>query len=301
MAQRAASPRRVDFRDRLLIDRYSSVLSRLPLRRQASLASASSHDAGTWNVFRTLAQVDPARWVPALMRLGGLKTLPSPRDLAGGVALTLWKRVKPPAERIRWLRRQALLGTVRPSVGRMRRGRVVPLSNLRAELRAKALSRLPLEDPVEIDVIVKCPLAVLFVILPSPADTPDRPSRSDASRTHLLSLVDAGLSYAESRARARRLPISFSLLVLARTPDIEAAWGEAIRGLVRSGAHARKSLPHRVRFDPAVLSGNLGVAGWGSLEAMLGDLRRRTDDAIEEAMLSRLLDDEGAWAAPAAR
>src|SRR5262245_4417541 len=112
MAQRAASPRRLDFRDRLLIDRYSSVLSRLPLRRQASLASPAAHDACIWNVFRTLAQVDPERWVPALVRLGGLKTLPAPRDLAGGVALTLWKRVNPSAERIGWLRRQTLEGTV---------------------------------------------------------------------------------------------------------------------------------------------------------------------------------------------
>ena len=89
--------------------------------------------------------------------------------------------------------------------------------------------------------------------------------------------------------------------MLALTPEIEAAWDEAIRGLARSASRARKSLPHRVGFDPAVLSGNLGVAGWGSLEAMLGELRRQTQDAIEETMLSRLLDDEAARAAPAAR
>ena len=301
MPQRAVSPANVDYRDRLLIDRYSSVLSRLPLRRQASLASPASHDATTWNVFRILAQVDPVRWVPALMRLGKIRALPAPRDLAGGVALTLWKRVPPPAERIRWLQRQALQGTVRPSVGGMRRGRVVPLSNLRAEMREKALSRLPLEEPVEIDVIVKCPLSVLFLIVPSPADSPDHPSRSDASRTYLLRLVDSGLSYAEARARARRLPVSFSLLVLARTPEIEASWGRAVKNLAKSGSQARKLFPHRLKFDPSTLSGNLGVGGWGSLQAMLEDLRRRADNGMEEVLLSRLLAAEGASASAAGR
>src|SRR6185436_17088844 len=94
MAQRAVPSPSIDFRDRLLIDRHSSVLSRLSLRRQASLANPASADATIWNTFRTLAQMDPAVWIPELMGLGRLRSVQSPRDLRGGISLTLWKRVK---------------------------------------------------------------------------------------------------------------------------------------------------------------------------------------------------------------
>jgi hypothetical protein len=301
MAQRAVPSPNVDFRSRILIDRHSSVLSRLSLRRQASLANPAYADARIWNIFRTLAQMDPVQWVPELMGLGKLRSVPTQRDLMGGVALTLWKRVKPPPERLLWLQRQALKGTVKPPVGRKRRGRVVPLSNLRAELKERARSRLPLEDPVEVDVIVKCPLSVLFLVIPSPGDSPDNPAESDASRTRLLRLVDAGLSYAETRSRARSNPIAFSLLIVARDSHIEEAWGSAIRGLTRSQARLRDSLPHRENFDLSQLAGNLSVASWSALEAMLEDLRCHTTDELETALLSRLLRQEGDPAPPAAR
>jgi hypothetical protein len=289
MAQRALPSPSVDFRSRILIDRHSSVLSRLSLRRQASLANPACADATIWNIFRTLAQMDPVQWVPELMDLGKIRSVPLPQDLMGGVALTLWKRVKPPAERLLWLQRQVLKGAVTPPVGRKRRGRVVPLSNLRAELKERARSRLPLEDPVEVDVIVKCSPSVLFLVIPSPGDSPDNPADSDASRTRLLRLVDAGLSYAETRSRARSQQVSFSLLILARSEPVEEAWGSAIRGLTRSPARLRSSLPHRENLDLSLLTGNLGVAPWSALEAMLEDLRRRTTDELESALLSRLL------------
>ena len=301
MAQRAVPSPSIDFRSRLLIDRHSSVLSRLSLRRQASLANPASADATIWNIFRTLAQMDPVHWIPELMGLGKIRSVPTQRDLMGGVALTLWKRVKPPPERLLWLQRQVLRGTVKPPVGRRRRGRVVPLSNLRAELKERAKSRLPLEEPVEVDVIVKCPLSVLFLVIPSPGDSPEKPAESDASRTLLLRLVDAGLAYAETRSRARSNPVSFSLLIVARGSETEEAWGDAMRGLTRSEARLRSSLPHREHFDFSVLSGNLGVAPWSALEAMLEELRRRTTDELESALLSRLLRPESLSAPPAAR
>src|SRR5262249_20783627 len=140
MAQRAVFLSSIDYRGRLLIDRHSSVLSRLSLRRQAALADPSSIDATTWNIFRTLAQLDPAGWLPELMGLGRIAEVPSREVLSGGVAVTLWKRVKPPAERLLWLKRQVLRGAVKPRVGRRRKGRVVPLSDLRADLRTRAKS-----------------------------------------------------------------------------------------------------------------------------------------------------------------
>ncbi|MCI0568790.1 MAG: hypothetical protein L0Z52_11505 [Acidobacteria bacterium] len=301
MAQRAFPSPSIDFRSRLLIDRHSSVLSRLSLRRQASLANLASTDATTWNIFRTLVQMDPVQWLPELMGLGKLRSVPSQRDLMGGVAVTLWKRVKPPAERLLWLQRQVLRGAVKPPVGRKRRGRVVPLSNLRAELKERARNRLPLEEPVEVDVIVKCPLSVLFLVIPSPGDSPEKPAESDASRTHLLRLVDAGLSYAETRSRARNNAVSFSLLIIARGSGTEQVWGGAIRAMTRSGARLRNSLPHREHVDLSVLTGNLGVASWSALEAMLEELRRRTTDELESALLSRLLQPASLPAPPAGR
>lgn len=301
MAQRAAPSTSIDFRNRLLIDRHSSVLSRLSLRRQASLANPASADATIWNIFRTLAQMDPVEWVPELMGLGKLRSVPTQRELMGGVALTLWKRVKPPPERLLWLQRQVLSGAVKPPVGRKRRGRVVPLSNLRAELKARARSRLPLEEPVEVDVIVKCPLSVLFVLIPAPGESPEKPSESDASRTQLLRLVDAGLSYAETRSRARSNLVCFSLLVLARGNETEQDWGNAIRRLTRSEARLRHSLPHRAKLDLSVLTGNLSVAPWSALEAMLEELRRGTTDELESALLSRLFRPASLPAPPAAR
>src|SRR5713101_1055041 len=114
-----------DFRSRLVIDRYSSVLSNLPSRRRASLADAGSPDAEIWNVFRTLAQLDPSLWLPRLLALGGIRLPLASDELAAGVGVTLWKRIKPPPERLAWLRQRALRGELRPPVGRKRRGRVI--------------------------------------------------------------------------------------------------------------------------------------------------------------------------------
>ena len=300
MAQPAVTSPSYDFRSRLLIDRYSSVLTRLPLRRQASLADPSHPDAEIWNVFRTLAQVNPARWVPDLMRLGRIRSVPAPGDLAGGVALTLWKRVKPPAERLQWLQRQALRGQVTPTVGRKRKGRVVPLSDLRAELKERARHGLPLEEPVEVDVIVKCPLSVLFVEIPSPSESPDQPAESDSSRTYLLRLVDAGLAYAEARARSQD-PMGFSLLILTGDAAVEENWRRTLRALTRSESRLRKSLPHREGFEPTVLVGNLGVAGWSALQTLLARLLRESHDELEAALLDRLIRRAPSPASPSAR
>jgi hypothetical protein len=300
MAEPAVPSPGIDFRSRLIIDRYSSVLSRLPLRRQASLANPASADAETWNVFRTLAQLDPARWIPELMRLGRLRSVPAPRDLDGGVALTLWKKVRPPEERLRWLRRQAMKGQVRPVVGRKRKGRVIPLSDLLSELKERARERMPLEEPVEVDVIVKCPHRVLFLEIPSSDESPEEPAASDVTRTFLLRLVDAGLAYSRARASSRRQEIGFSLLILARDPQTEKIWEAAIRGLTRSEARLRRSFPHRHGFDPAVLLGNVGISSWASLRRVLSTLRSKSRDDFEVSLLDRLTrsDRPSASAAP---
>lgn len=290
MSNPAISGLASDFRSRLIIDRYSSVLSQLPLRRQVSLADPKSPDAEIWNVFRTLAQLDPALWLPRLFALGRIPSVPGAADLAAGIGLTLWKRVKPPAERMNWLHQRALRGELRPPVGRKRKGRVVPLSELREELGARARRRLPLEDPVEVDVIVKCPGSVLFVEVPGPGESPAEPAASDAGRSTLLRLIDAGISYAESRSRARRGPVDFSLLVLPLRSDSGEAWTRAVRHLGASPARLRRAFPHRGHdFDPSSRLGGLGVGSWQGMRALLSDLRGGVSDPFEAALLDRLL------------
>jgi len=278
------------FRSRLIIDRYSSVLSRLPLRRQVSLADPKRPDAEIWNVFRTLAQLDPALWLPRILALGRIPSVPAAADLAAGVGLTLWKRVKPPAERIHWLHQRALRGEIRPPVGRRRKGRVVPLSELREELRDRARRRLPLEEPVEVDVIVKGLGSVLFVQVPDRGESPAEPAASDAGRSYLLRLIDAGISYAESRARARRGPVDFSLLVLPLRTDSREAWTRAVRPLAASPARLHRAFPHRGHdFDPSSRLDGLGVGTWPGMRALLSDLRGGVSDPFEAALLDRLL------------
>ena len=83
-----------DFRDNLIIDRYDPVFVSMRASKVKHLRSENSEDAVTWNVFRSLQQIDPAVWLPELVRCG----LPSAVDLAcDRAALSLWLSVKPPS------------------------------------------------------------------------------------------------------------------------------------------------------------------------------------------------------------
>ena len=48
-----------DFRDNLIIDRYDQVFATMRGLKLRHLHSADSEDAVTWNVFRSLRQIDP--------------------------------------------------------------------------------------------------------------------------------------------------------------------------------------------------------------------------------------------------
>jgi hypothetical protein len=266
------------------------VLSRLPLRRQVALADPGGLDAEIWNSFRTLAQLDPMLWLPRLLAVGRMGALSGADELAAGIGLTLWKRVKPPPERLAWLHSKALRRELRPPVGRRRKGRVIPLSELRDELHERARRRLPLEEPVEASVIVKCSRSVLFVEIPCLEESPEDPSASDSERTYLLRLIDAGLAYAESRSRVLRGPVGFSLLVLARRAESEEAWARALQPFLHSAERLRRSLPHRgSEFDPSSLLRGLGVGPWAGMSSLLIELRQELSDPHEAALLDRLL------------
>jgi hypothetical protein len=61
------SPGRVrlanDFRDNLIIDRYDEALTSMRGSKREAMRSENSEDVVTWNVFRSLAQIDPALWL----------------------------------------------------------------------------------------------------------------------------------------------------------------------------------------------------------------------------------------------
>ena len=82
-----------DFRDNLIIDRYDLVFATMRGLKLRHLRSENSEDAVTWNVFRSLRQIDPAVWLPELARRGLQGKEPPPAD---GTVLSLWLSVSPP-------------------------------------------------------------------------------------------------------------------------------------------------------------------------------------------------------------
>jgi hypothetical protein len=82
-----------DFRDNLIIDRYDPVFVGMRASKVKHLRSENSEDAVTWNVFRSLRQIDPGIWLPVLTRLA----LDTEHSLStGDVSVSLWVPVVPP-------------------------------------------------------------------------------------------------------------------------------------------------------------------------------------------------------------
>jgi hypothetical protein len=83
-----------DFRDNLIIDRYHPDLAAMRGAKREMLRSENSEDALTWNVFRSLTQIEPSFWLPLLRA----KAFPNaaPVALPQIVTTHLWKEVPPP-------------------------------------------------------------------------------------------------------------------------------------------------------------------------------------------------------------
>jgi hypothetical protein len=83
-----------DFRDNLIIDRYHPDLASMRGSKRDKLRSENSEDALTWNVFRSLSQVDPAFWLPLLRS----KAFPDGGESVSPQLVTthLWMDVHPP-------------------------------------------------------------------------------------------------------------------------------------------------------------------------------------------------------------
>lgn len=83
-----------DFRDNLIIDRYHPELAAMRGSKRDRLRSENSEDALTWNVFRSLAQIDPSFWLPLLR--GRAFPSPSPTPSPQIVTTHLWAQLSPP-------------------------------------------------------------------------------------------------------------------------------------------------------------------------------------------------------------
>ena len=83
----------VDFRDNLIIDRYDPEFIGMRGSKLRWMSSENSEDAITWNVFRSLRQVDPQLW---FHRLFG-EAFPA-LDVPDATVVTvdLWKKLAPP-------------------------------------------------------------------------------------------------------------------------------------------------------------------------------------------------------------
>jgi hypothetical protein len=82
-----------DFRDNLIIDRYDPVFSSMRMSKRKHLRSANSEDAVTWNVFRSLRQIDPTVWLPDLFSSAFPGAQLTHTEHA---TVELWKSVEPP-------------------------------------------------------------------------------------------------------------------------------------------------------------------------------------------------------------
>jgi hypothetical protein len=83
-----------DFRDNLIIDRYDEALTSMRGSKREAMRSENSEDVITWNVFRSLAQIDPALWLLKLQEavFGSSQTTPAPT----ASTVRLWVPTIPP-------------------------------------------------------------------------------------------------------------------------------------------------------------------------------------------------------------
>lgn len=84
-----------DFRDNLIVDRYDPIFVTMRASKLKHLRSENSEDAVTWNVFRSLRQVEPRLWVPELFKQAGVSD--SPKRGLDRVCVQLWQNVPPPS------------------------------------------------------------------------------------------------------------------------------------------------------------------------------------------------------------
>ncbi|MEH7253828.1 DUF1643 domain-containing protein [Neobacillus niacini] len=82
-----------DFRDSLIIDKYDIEILNWRGRKLDQLRSENSEDAMTWNVFRSLKQINPSDWLPYLFKQSFHQDFPYSLET---IDIILWKKLNPP-------------------------------------------------------------------------------------------------------------------------------------------------------------------------------------------------------------
>lgn len=275
-----------DPRDPLLIDLFSHVLEQISDRRRTALGVPGSVEGVTWNVFRTLGQVDPTLWLPPLVRKALGRRIKFSRREIDSLRVSLWEPVAPPPARQEYLRRRALRGTLVPSPGRLRRGRLTPLSVLRRRLAEAAAEGRPLEPPLEIGALLRTRRRVVYV-LPILGSEIELEVACDRHRDALLRALDAGVYEAESSHRVRR---RFYLILLYREERETPRSVERLRHYREHPRALARALAHRRNLDAAQAARGLGLLRWRSLSRTLrAALGSQGLDPFQRGLLGRLL------------
>ncbi|OIK11304.1 hypothetical protein [Bacillus sp. MUM 13] len=81
-----------NYKDSLIIDRYSSDFKRWREKKLEQLKSENSEDAITWNVFRSFEQIDPKSWLALLFEKSFQREINYKLEF---IDIHLWKRLKP--------------------------------------------------------------------------------------------------------------------------------------------------------------------------------------------------------------
>lgn len=276
-----------DPREPLRIDRFSQELEQISERRRAALGVPGSVEGVTWNVFRTLGQIDPALWLPRMMRRATGRALKFTRRELDSLRISLWEPVAPPPSRLDHLRRRALRGTLLPPAGRLRRGRVTPLSALRRRLAEAALEGRPLEPPVDIGALLRTRRRVIYVLPVLDAEI-ETEVPSDRRRDAILRALDAGLYEAEA---ARRVQRRFYLVLLYREERRTPRSVALLRQHRERPRALARALAHRRGLDAGRAARGLGLVRWRSLaRGLVVALASGRLDPVQSALAGSLID-----------
>ena len=82
------------FRDSLIIDKYDKAFDHWRQQKLEHLRSENSEDAVSWNVFRSLKQIDPTIWLPEIFKTTFQKEF---SYSCISVEVLLWERLNPPS------------------------------------------------------------------------------------------------------------------------------------------------------------------------------------------------------------
>ncbi|MBI2887815.1 MAG: hypothetical protein HYY02_11475 [Chloroflexi bacterium] len=235
-------------------------------KKLTDLVSSRSDDAVLWSVFRTLARLPSAIWLPPLLSQFATPFTGAPAPLR----LEFWKRVPPPTNRLLWLLDH--LETLRPDLP----GRDPALAQ-RLERVAKNLARWRaavdegppergegiLEPPVELDLLLTTP-ELLVVVLGRYLGDVATATPWDARRDMIARNMDAALELADESSAPYFLLISDDFV--HEGPETPPKAYEALMTRYRDEPEFLAGrLPYRTAAEVRRLVGRIAWTTWADL------------------------------------